>query len=170
LLDCQTTSGIDPLATRRIDPSLRSVDLDGEAAPAERAVHGVHRGDPRRERAPSIARRATAWGVPVGPRGRAAVPCYRLTGSIHAQSRPKPRGGSMLANSSRSRSTIACNAAPVALSRNASGSTSSQAAYSDCNATSVATAACHCCGRLRRRLGCGGRGGAAARLLAWRWR
>jgi hypothetical protein len=36
---CQTTSGIDPLATRRIDPLCGSV--------AERVVHGVHRGDPR---------------------------------------------------------------------------------------------------------------------------
>ena len=68
---CQTTSGIDPLATRRIDPPGWLLAI--EAAVAERVVHGVHRGDPRRERTPSIARRATARGVPVGPRGRAAV-------------------------------------------------------------------------------------------------
>jgi predicted metal-binding protein len=54
----------------------------------------------------------------------------------------------MLASSSRSKSTIACKPSPVAPSRNTSGSASSQAAYSACSLSSVATAACHCCGRL----------------------
>ena len=86
------------------------------------------------------------------------------------QSRPKPRGGSMPASSSRSRSTIACNASPVAPSCSASGSASSHAAYSDCSLSNVATAACHCCGRLARQIGRGGRRVGAARLSAWRWR
>jgi hypothetical protein len=64
----------------------------------------------------------------------------------HCHSRPKPRGGSMPASSSRSRSAIACSASPVAPSRNASGSASSHAAYSAWNRRSVATAECHCCG------------------------
>jgi hypothetical protein len=129
-----------PWRPEELTPLLRSVDLDGKAAPAERVVQGVHKGDPRRERAPSIARRAKARGAcrpPCASRG----PVLSHNGE-HAQSRPKPRGRSMLTSSSRSRSTIACNAAPVAPSRNASGRASSQAAYAACSATSVVTAAC----------------------------
>src|ERR1700741_48157 len=61
-----------------------------EAALAEWVVHGVHRGDPRRERALLVTLRATARGVPVGPRGRAAVPVWRATVSP-AQSRAAVR-------------------------------------------------------------------------------
>lgn len=44
------------------------------------------------------------------------------------QSRPYPRGGSMVARSSRSRSTMACRASAVAVSRSPSGKLSAQAA------------------------------------------
>jgi len=37
--------------------------IDGRSGTAERVVHGVHRGDPRRERAPLSAQRAAARGV-----------------------------------------------------------------------------------------------------------
>src|SRR6201987_5887769 len=57
------------------------------------------------------------------------------------QSRPYPRGGTTAVSSSRSRSTIACSASPVAPLRKVSGSASSQAAYSACKATSTATVA-----------------------------
>jgi hypothetical protein len=60
------------------------------------------------------------------------------------------RGGSMARRSSRSRSTIACSASPVALSCKVSGSASSQAAYSACKATSTATASYQRRARLRR--------------------
>jgi len=73
---------------------------------------------------------------------------------VHAgQSRPKPRGGSMLTRSSRSRSTMACKAVPVAVSRRLSGKTSYQAAYSACRATSPATVSCQRCARVRRSAG-----------------
>ena len=45
--------------------------VDGAAAPAERVVHGVHRGDPRIATPTSLTERCA--GVPVDPRGRAAV-------------------------------------------------------------------------------------------------
>jgi hypothetical protein len=62
------------------------------------------------------------------------------------------------------------NASPVVPSRNASGSASSQAAYWAYSARIVATADCHRCARLERRIGRDERGGAAARLPMWRWR
>src|ERR1035437_8637400 len=46
---------------------------------------------------------------------------------VAVQSRPYPRGGSMSARSVRSRSTMACKASPVAVSRRASGRASAQA-------------------------------------------
>ena len=64
--------------------------IDGRSGTAERVVHGVHRGDPRRERAPLIAQRAMARGVPVDPRGRPAVPVWHRTFSL-AQSRAAAR-------------------------------------------------------------------------------
>jgi hypothetical protein len=54
-----------------------AASLTVQAVRAERDVHGVHRGDPRRERAPLGAQRATAWRVPVDPRGRPAAPWHR---------------------------------------------------------------------------------------------
>ena len=51
-------------------------------------------------------------------------------------------------SSSRSRSTMACKASPVGLSRVASGSASSQAAYSACRATNAPTVVSHCCARV----------------------
>jgi len=82
---------------------------------------------------------------------RAADSCRRggAGAPTHAQSRPKPWGSSTASCSSRSRSMIVCNASSVALSRIGSGTRSSQAAYSACNATSSATAANQRCGRLR---------------------
>ena len=59
------------------------------------------------------------------------------------QSRPKPRGGSMSARTSRSSSTMAWRASAVALSRRLLGKASHQAAYSACKASSSATASCH---------------------------
>ena len=56
----------------------------------------------------------------------------------------------MAMRSSRSRSTTACKASPVALSRVASGIVSSQAAYSACSETSVATVSSQRCARPRR--------------------
>ena len=47
------------------------------------------------------------------------------------QSRPYPLGSTMAASSSKSRSTMACKAAAVAVSRRLSGRPSYQAAYSD---------------------------------------
>src|SRR5215472_2502461 len=73
--ECQTTSGIDPLATRRIDPPGWLLTI--KAALAERVVHGVDRGNPRRERAPSIARRATARGYLWAPVGELRSRCGR---------------------------------------------------------------------------------------------
>ena len=70
---CQTTSGIDRLATRRIDPPGWLLTI--EAALAEGVVHGVDRGNPRRERAPSIARRATARGYLWAPVGELRSRC-----------------------------------------------------------------------------------------------
>ena len=46
------------------------------------------------------------------------------------QSLPKPRGGSIVCSSVRSRSQIACSASASGLSRRLSGRLSSQAAYS----------------------------------------
>jgi len=66
------------------------------------------------------------------------------------QSRPYPRGGTTAVRSSRSSSTIACSASPVAPSRKVSGSASSQAAYWACKATSTATASSQRRARLRR--------------------
>ena len=64
------------------------------------------------------------------PRGcaRHRDPC-RL-GHPVAQSRPKPRGGSIAGSSPRSSSHIACNTSAIALSRRFAGKAASQAAYS----------------------------------------
>jgi hypothetical protein len=78
----------------------------------------------------------------------------RGTRQIGHQSRPYPRGGTMVVSSSRSRSTMACKAAAVAESRRLSGKASHQAAYSACKASSPATASCHRCKRERRSTGC----------------
>ena len=110
---------------RRFDPSLSSAESANYRLIAQRATRGGTCGPPWAIRGPAVA--------------------------THCQSRPKPRGGSMQASSSRSRSTMACNVSPVAPSRNASGSASSHAAYSACSLRGVATAARHCCGRLARR-------------------
>ena len=59
------------------------------------------------------------------------------------QSRPKPRGGSISARTSRSSSMMAWRASAVALSRRLLGRASHQAAYSACKASSSATASCH---------------------------
>jgi hypothetical protein len=65
-------------------------------------------------------------------------------------SRPKPRGGSMLSRSDRSRSQIERKASAVALPSRLGGRVSSQSRYSVCRVTSSATASRHLCGRLRR--------------------
>jgi hypothetical protein len=118
----QTTSGNHPLAARRIDPLAGLLTI--EAAPAERVVPGVHRGiRAGSERLPlrGERRRGGTCGPPWASRGSDAT--------SHSQSRPKPRGGSMLASSSRSRSRsrskIACKASPVTPPRSASGNPSS---------------------------------------------
>ena len=67
-----------------------------------------------------------------GPRhARHRDPCRM--GHPVAQSRPKPRGGSIAWSSERSSSTIARKASASALSCWLSGNASSQAAYSACN-------------------------------------
>jgi len=69
------------------------------------------------------------------------------------QLRPYPRGGSMAANSSTSRSTMAWRASAVALSRSPSGNASAQSAYSAWSAINSAMASRHRCGRVRRSAG-----------------
>ena len=73
---------------------------------------------------------------------------------VHAfQSRPQPRGGSISARASRSRSMIACGATAVTLSRNLSGSASNHAAHSAWTASISAKASSQRRGWLRRSTG-----------------
>ena len=58
-----------------MDPHIASPSDVTEIAvsPAERVVPEVHRGDPREAQRPSRVWRSGARGVPVDPRGRAAI-------------------------------------------------------------------------------------------------
>ena len=54
----------------------------------ERVAHGVHRGDPRIAERPPRVWRSNARGVPVGPRGRAAVQVRTVVMPAFARTRP----------------------------------------------------------------------------------
>ena len=69
---------------------LSSVDSTGEVAPAERVVHGVHRGGPAPRASAFQCAASDGAGVPVGSRGRAVVQVSRSTVSL-AQSRAAVR-------------------------------------------------------------------------------
>jgi hypothetical protein len=66
----------------------------------------------RRRRHRSWVWRSGAREVPVHPPEQALA--RAVLADAHLQSRPKPRGGSIAASSTRSRSSIACRASAVA--------------------------------------------------------